>query len=211
MSLLPIFCNLSQKSCLVVGGGNVAYHKIELLLAANANVIALAPNFCHQMHELATVNSQLNLITEYYQQKWLTGCWLVFAATNDPQINKLIAKHADEQQIFCNIADAPEIASFFNPTVIDKSPVLVAVSTSGYSPVYNQILKEKISKAIPPDAQDKLLLASRFREQVKQRFASREEKRQFWQHFFSDPRLNELLAKNNPQEIEDYITGLINI
>lgn len=210
MSLLPIFCNLSQKYCLVVGGGNVAYHKTELLLAANANVIALAPNFCTQMHELAMANSQLRLITEYYQQKWLTDCWLVFAATNDPQINKLIAQHADEQQTFCNIADAPEIASFFNPTVIDKSPILIALSTSGHSPVYNQILKEKISKAIPTDAQVKVLLASQFREQVKQRFASREEKRQFWQLFFSDPKLNALLAKNNQNEIENYITTLIN-
>ncbi|MEZ3500952.1 siroheme synthase CysG [Pantoea sp. KPR_PJ] len=196
MDYFPLFCRLQGKRCLLVGGGDVAERKARLLIAAGADLYAGAQHFSPAFHQWAA-NGELTLIDGAFEAGWLEACWLVVAATNDDAVNQQVAAAAEARRIFCNLVDAPEQASAIMPSLIDRSPLMVAVSSGGRAPVLARLLREKIEAMLPQHLGQLASLAGTLRTRVKQRFASLAQRRYFWERFFTSDRLAQTLANGD--------------
>lgn len=148
MDHLPIFCQLRNRDCLLIGGGDVAERKARLLLDAGARLTVNALAFAPQFQAWADAGA-LTLAEGEFDESLLDNSWLVIAATNDDAVNSRVSAAAEKRRIFCNVVDAPQQASFIMPSIIDRSPLMVAVSSGGTSPVLARLLREKLEAILP--------------------------------------------------------------
>lgn len=181
MEFFPLFLNVKEKACLVVGGGEVAARKVTLLRNAGADVIVVAPKLCPQLSKLVADN-QITHKSRSYLPTDLDGIRLVIAATNDATVNQQISEQAELRNIPVNVVDQPQLCSFIVPSIIDRSPVVAAVSTGGASPVLARIIRTRLETLIPASYGRLAELANRFRARVKQEFKGSSERRRFWEH-----------------------------
>lgn len=196
MDHLPIFCQLRNRTCLLVGGGDVAERKARLLLEAGARLIVNALDFCPQFDAWAQ-SGELTLAPGAFDETLLDDCWLVIAATDDDAVNQQVSDAADARRIFCNVVDAPKQASFIMPSIIDRSPLMVAISSGGTSPVLARLLREKLESLLPLHLGRVAQYAGTLRQRVKATFASMGERRRFWEKFFVNDRLAQSLANQD--------------
>ncbi|EOC0432482.1 uroporphyrinogen-III C-methyltransferase [Cronobacter dublinensis] len=209
MDHLPIFCQLRNRACLLVGGGDVAERKARLLLEAGAtltvNALAFAPQF-----EAWAEQGMLTLAPGAFDARLLDECWLVIAATDDDEVNNAVSDAAEARRIFCNVVDAPKQASFIMPSIIDRSPLMVAVSSGGTSPVLARLLREKLEALLPQHLGKVAGYAGQLRRRVKQTFSSMSERRRFWEKFFVNDRLAQSLANDDEQAVTRITDTLLN-
>ena len=196
MDHLPIFCQLRQRDCLLVGGGDVAERKARLLLDAGANVTVNALDFTPQFQVWAD-SQMLTLVQGEFIPSLLDTCWLAIAATDNETVNQQVSDAAEARRIFCNVVDAPRQASFIMPSIIDRSPLMVAVSSGGTSPVLARLLREKLESVLPLHLGQLARYAGHLRARVKQQFASVGERRRFWEKLFVNDRLAQSLANDD--------------
>ncbi|ELY5804348.1 uroporphyrinogen-III C-methyltransferase [Cronobacter sakazakii] len=200
MDHLPIFCQLRHRACLLVGGGDVAERKARLLLEAGAaltvNALAFAPQF-----EAWAKQGMLRLVQGEFNASLLDDCWLAIAATDDDAVNNQVSEAAEARRIFCNVVDAPKQASFIMPSIIDRSPLMVAISSGGTSPVLARLLREKLEALLPQHLGKVAGYAGQLRRRVKQTFASMSKRRRFWEKFFVNDRLAQSLANDDEQAV----------
>ena len=149
MDHLPIFCQLRQRDCLLVGGGDVAERKARLLLDAGANVTVNALDFTPQFQVWAD-SQMLTLVQGEFIPSLLDNCWLAIAATDDETVNQQVSEAAEARRIFCNVVDAPRQASFIMPSIIDRSPLMVAISSGGAAPMLARRLREQLETSLGP-------------------------------------------------------------
>ena len=163
MDFFPIFLNIKQKRCLVAGGGGVAERKTASLLKSGADVILVSPELSHNLTTWKDMG-QLTHLPREFQPEDLTGAYLVIAATDDSEVNRQIAALAGAEDIPVNVVDQPELCSFIVPSVIDRSPVVAAISTSGSSPVLARLIRSRMESMIPAGYGRLADLCSRFRQ-----------------------------------------------
>ncbi len=171
MDHLPIFCQLRDRDCLIVGGGDVAERKARLLLDAGARLTVNALAFIPQFTAWADAG-MLTLVEGPFDESLLDTCWLAIAATDDDALNQRVSEAAEARRIFCNVVDAPKAASFIMPSIIDRSPLMVAVSSGGTSPVLARLLREKLESLLPLHLGQVAKYAGQLRGRVKQQFAT---------------------------------------
>jgi uroporphyrin-III C-methyltransferase/precorrin-2 dehydrogenase/sirohydrochlorin ferrochelatase len=186
MDFLPVFLNLRNKQCLVVGGGEVAARKVDMVRKAGANITVVAPDLCSTLEQLAT-RGDITYRKEKFKPEDVNNAVLVVAATNDPAVNKQVSDTAQAQRIPVNVVDSPELCSFIMPSIIDRSPILVAVTSGGDSPVLARLLRARLETLIPAAYGRLAGLAGSFRDQVKKRFAVPEMRRIFWEKVLQGP------------------------
>ncbi|WP_290435937.1 siroheme synthase CysG [Aeromonas caviae] len=196
MDYLPIFCRLDNKPVLLVGGGEVAERKARLLLDAGAQLTVVAPELDPELAELAASGSIEWLAGEFAPQQ-LTGKWLVVAATDRREVNALVYQSANQARIFANVVDDPKRSSFIMPSLIDRSPLMVAISSGGKAPVLARLLREKLEALLPQHLGAVATFAGSLRERVKARFASMGERRRFWERLLGADRLGQALARGD--------------
>jgi uroporphyrin-III C-methyltransferase / precorrin-2 dehydrogenase / sirohydrochlorin ferrochelatase len=148
MKFFPVFFNLKDRSVLVVGAGEVALRKIELLQRAGANVTVVAPQSHVEVSALAAAKS-INFHLREFLPEDLTGANLVIVATSHRAINRWIANLCESKAIPVNVVDDLEASRFIVPAIIDRDPVLVAVSTAGASPVLARRVRERLEALLP--------------------------------------------------------------
>ncbi|HEB95909.1 MAG TPA: uroporphyrinogen-III C-methyltransferase [Sedimenticola thiotaurini] len=180
MDHLPVFLDVSDRTCLVIGGGEVAARKVSLLLKCGARVQVVAPELCDSLQRLARDGGIAHL-PRGFRDGDLDDAHLVIAATDDAAVNRRVSELAGARRIPVNVVDQPALCSFIVPSIIDRSPVVAAVSTGGASPVLARLIRSRLETLIPAAYGRLAELASRFRERVKQRFASPAERRRFWE------------------------------
>jgi len=206
---LPIFCQLRGRDCLLVGGGDVAERKARLLMEAGArltvNALAFSPQFTVWANE-----GMLTLAAGEFNDALLDTSWLVIAATDDNDVNQRVSDAAEARRIFCNVVDAPKEASFIMPSIIDRSPLMVAVSSGGTSPVLARLLREKLEAVLPQHLGQLADYAGKLRERVKTHFDNVGERRRFWEKFFVNDRLAQSLANDDTQAVSDVTEQLLN-
>lgn len=200
MDYLPIFFDLKGRKVLVVGAGDVAARKASLLLRAQGRVTIVAPEFSDAMR-LLNKNDAINFIEASYDDSQLADCALVIAATNDMAVNRQVFDDASRRGIPVNVADAPELCTFVLPSIIDRSPVIIAVSTGGASPTLGRLLRARLETMIPASYGRLARLARRFREPVKQRFKTMAQRRRFWEQIIQG-QVAELVYTNKDQQAE---------
>lgn len=209
MDHLPIFCQLRGRACLLVGGGDVAERKARLLLEAGALVTVNALEFTPQFQAWAQ-QGMLTLEQGPFSPSLLDVSWLAIAATDDDAVNQQVSDAAESRRIFCNVVDAPKQASFIMPSIIDRSPLMVAVSSGGTSPVLARLLREKLEAILPLHLGKIAGYAGTLRGRVKAKFATMGERRRFWEKFFTNDRLAQYLANEDHQAIDKETESLFN-
>lgn len=208
MDHLPIFCQLHNRDCLLVGGGDVAERKARLLLEAGARLTVNALAFAPQFRVWADAGV-LILAEGEFDESLLDKSWLVIAATDNDAVNSRISEAAERRRIFCNVVDAPKQASFIMPSIIDRSPLMVAVSSGGTSPVLARLLREKLESLLPQHLGQVAGYAGKLRTRVKQTFATIGERRRFWEKFFVNDRLAQSLANQDSLAVEQTTEQLL--
>ncbi|WP_447832418.1 siroheme synthase CysG [Aeromonas salmonicida] len=196
MDYLPIFCRLDNKPVLLVGGGEVAERKARLLLDAGARLTVVSPALDPELAALAT-SGTIDWLAAEFEPAHLTGKWLVVAATDRREVNALVYQSANQAGIFANVVDDPKRSSFIMPSIIDRSPLMVAISSGGKAPVLARLLREKLEALLPQHLGAVAAFAGGLRARVKARFASMGERRQFWERLLGADRLGQALARGD--------------
>ncbi|RJQ48232.1 MAG: uroporphyrinogen-III C-methyltransferase [Gammaproteobacteria bacterium] len=180
MDFLPVFLNIRGKPCLIAGGGEVAVRKARLLLRAGARVSVAAPALGSSLQELAAQGKITHHAREVSAHD-LNECALVIAATDDHAVNQRVSELAAQKNIPVNVVDNPALCSFIMPSIVDRSPVLIAVSSGGAAPALTRLLRARLETLIPAAYGRLAALAAEFRGKVKQRFEKPEQRRRFWE------------------------------
>ncbi len=200
MDLLPVFMNIRGRRALVVGGGEVAARKAGLLLEAGAAVTVVAPDLCSTLSRQAG-EGRIDYRPGRFAPADLDGAVLAIAATDDEAVNREVSELAQANAVPVNVVDNPELCSFVMPSIIDRSPVQIAVSTGGASPVLARLLRAKLESAIPIAYGRLAALLDRFRDKVKARFSDVNARRDFWEHVIQG-RIAELVFAGKDADAE---------
>jgi len=178
MKFLPVFYDISNKPCLVVGGGAIAARKAELLRRAGGRVRVIAPQIGPRVREKG---GAVETVERAFEDDDLDGMICVIAATDDADLNARISMLAKARNIPVNVVDNPALCSFIMPSMIDRSPVQIAVSTGGVSPVLARLLRARLESTIPGAYGELAKLAEEQRDAVKQALPNVDSRRRFWE------------------------------
>ena len=178
MDFLPIFLDIKQKPSLVIGGGEVAARKVSLLLKAQSKVTVVSPELSRELLEWHE-DGKITHIAREFEDSDIDQPVLVIAATDNSTVNKKVSELAKAQNIPVNVVDAPGLCSFITPSIIDRSPVQIAISTGGASPVLARMIRTKLEGCIPAAYGRLGALVSDFREKVKAKFPSVDQRKTY--------------------------------
>lgn len=207
MDYLPIFLKVEQQLCLVVGGGKVAARKVALLIRAGARITTVSPELCDELRLLLDQGAITSVAREF-QDGDLDDCVLVIAATDNKAVNRRVSELAKARRIPVNVVDSPKLCSFIMPSIIDRSPVQIAVSTGGASPVLARLLRSRLESFIPAAYGRLAELVNDYRQRVKQRFSNPDQRRYFWENILQG-RVAELLFAGHEEKARSALQDAI--
>ena len=193
MNFLPIFMNVQGQNCLVIGGGKIASRKVFMLIRAGASVCVVSPELCQDL-TIRKNEGEISHIERIFEEGDLDGCKIVIAATDDNVVNSKVSELAKAKGIPVNVVDAPDLCSFIVPSIIDRNPVQIAISTGGASPVLARLLRSRLETFIPSSYGRLATLLESFREKVKAKFSNTDEIRTFWEGIVEGPVAENLIA-----------------
>jgi uroporphyrin-III C-methyltransferase/precorrin-2 dehydrogenase/sirohydrochlorin ferrochelatase len=186
VKLYPLFADLSRRAVLVVGGGVVAERKVAALLAAGAQVTVNAPQLTPPLRRLVEQGAIAHR-PEPFRENWLDRVWLVVAATSDRATNALVAELAGLRRLFVNVVDDAELSSFHVPSVIDRAPLTIAISSGGQAPMFARLLRERLETLLDESLGALATLAARMRPRIRLRFPAAAARRGFYERLFAGP------------------------
>ncbi|XOV80674.1 MAG: siroheme synthase CysG [Aestuariibacter sp.] len=207
MRYFPLFLDTQDKTVLVVGAGEVASRKTELLLKTAARIQVVAPEVSSTIQRYAD-NQQLSLYVREFQETDLDGCAWVFVATNDEDLNSHIHALAQQKNIPVNVVDNPPLCDFITPSIINREPVTIAMASGGVAPVLLRYLRERLESWIPQRISLLGQFAERFRENVKKALPTVTQRRYFWEDFFNGPLAEKLLQGSAESIDKDFLKNL---
>ncbi|MGB4248974.1 MAG: siroheme synthase CysG [Pseudohongiellaceae bacterium] len=203
MQFLPIFLNVRAQTCLVVGGGDVAYRKAVLLDRAGARLRVVAPEICVELESLVIAGAG-ELRVRGFEELDMDGVFLAVGATDDEEVNAAVSVAAKSRGLPVNVVDKPSLCSFIVPAIVDRSPVVIAISSGGASPVLTRKLKEKLETMVPAAYGRLALLLGGYRSRVKSVITDFKRRTRFWEALLSGP-LSEMVLAGKEDEARRYI------
>jgi uroporphyrin-III C-methyltransferase/precorrin-2 dehydrogenase/sirohydrochlorin ferrochelatase len=193
MQYLPVCLKLRDAPVVLVGGGTVATRKARLLLRAGASLTVVSPDIEPELERLLSEHGGTWQQARYAETD-LHGRKLVVAATPDPMVNRKVHEDATALALPVNVVDSPELCTVIFPSIIDRDPLLIAVSSSGQSPVLARLLRRRI-EALVPGAYGRLArFAGRLRKPVKAAIPEEGPRRLFWEHVMDGSVAEQVLA-----------------
>ena len=193
MQALPIFMNINQRLCVVIGAGEVAARKVTMLLRAQASVTVYAPEICPTLADLVEAG-RIRYQQARFADQQLSGACLVIAATNDLQVNTAVSLTAQANNIPVNVVDAPALCTFTMASIVERSPIVIAISSEGNAPVLARYLRSKIETMLPAGYGRIAAIAGEFRDKVKSKYATSQARRIFWEGVLQGPIVERILA-----------------
>ncbi|MGF1733408.1 siroheme synthase CysG [Photobacterium kasasachensis] len=206
MDYLPIFADIRRRPCLVVGGGDVAWRKTRMLLKAGADVRVIARELNGDFQQ-ALQAGEIAHQAEEFAPSDLDGIFLAIAATDRKAVNALVYQSANQRQVMVNVVDDTQRCSFIVPSIVDRSPIIVAISSSGKAPVLARLVREKLESLLPRHLGRMAEIAGRFRNRLAQTVSSVSQRRNFWEQAFNG-RFSELVASGQEKQAEQELVYL---
>lgn len=200
MEYLPLFFQLRGRRVLLVGGGSVAVRKARLLVRAGAEVTCVAPAVESDLEALLATTGG-GWLEARYAEHHLAGVSLVVAATPDGEVNRQVAADAVSREVPINVVDCPELCTFIFPAIVDRSPLVIGISSSATSPVLARLVRSRIEAMIPAAYGRLAAFTGRFRDAVKAATSSEGARRRFWEGMVGG-RAGELVLAGREAEAE---------
>lgn len=200
MDRLPVFFDVKGKSVLVVGGGMAAARRAETALRAGGRVSVAAFELGPEFHEIGR-HARLTHLARAPAPEDFEGCVLVFAASGDAETDRRTKELANGAGVPVNLADQPDHCDFIMPSIVDRSPIVIAISTAGAAPILGRMIKARIETMIPAAAGRLAHFVGRFRPRVRRRLAGEAGGRRFWEKFLDGP-IAELVLAGREAEAE---------
>lgn len=207
MDYFPLFLRIAGQPVVVIGGGEVAARKTLLLARAGAAITLVSPDLCPSLQERLE-RGEVRHIAEEFRPEHLEGARLVIAATDVESVNAWVARSAEARNIWVNVVDDREKSRFIMPAIVDRSPVIVAIGSSGDAPVLTRRLREKFEALLPAGLGKLAKLSGELRSAVKERVVNPDERRRFWERFFDGDIASDVLA-GREQAARDSISQAI--
>ncbi|XZG71672.1 siroheme synthase CysG [Chitinibacteraceae bacterium HSL-7] len=198
MDYFPIFVDLKQQRCTVAGGGEVALRKVRLLISAGAAVTVIAPELVDELALLAQ-SGALTHLPRHWQTGDATASRLVIAATDAEAVNRAIYAECEAANVLVNAVDDSAHCRFIVPAMVDRSPLLVAISSGGNAPVLARLLRARLEAWLPAGYGTLAKLAGELRDRVKARFSDERARRRFWEAALEGPAAEAAVAGNEPE------------
>src|SRR5471032_449819 len=190
MQNFPLFLSLRDRRVLVVGGGEAAARKTELLLQAGARVTLIAETVTGEIAQLIA-DGRVAWAGHGFEAEDLDGITLVIVATDDVLLQARISHAAQKRCVPVNVVDRPKLSSFIMPAIVDRGPITVAISTAGTAPALARKIRAEIERALPATIGRLARFAEIFLEQVRRTLKDPRARRRFWDHVFAG-RIGEL-------------------
>jgi uroporphyrin-III C-methyltransferase / precorrin-2 dehydrogenase / sirohydrochlorin ferrochelatase len=205
MKSFPIFINLIHRPVIVIGGGDVALRKIEMLLRAGAKITVIASTLCKELKHYQKLK-KIQVKIKSFEKNDLTNPVLVVAATNNKKVNLLVSKTAQALNIPVNVVDEPSLCSFTMGSIIDRSPLVIAISSEGNAPVLAKFVREKIEALIPHSFSKLASVMGLMRESVKNRYKTTQSRRIFWENLIDLPLVRQFLNQTKRLSVQQLMT-----
>ena len=202
----PVFLNLTGRRCVIIGGGQVAAGKVSKLLESGAKIIVISPDATQGIRDYAD-SGQIEYSLRKYQEGDLNGAFLVVAATNDRVVNQEIFEEAEKSGILLNAVDDMPRCSFIAPSIVEKGPITVAISTGGASPALARKLREKLEVSPALDWADATNMLSHARQIIKDKQIALDPQR--WQCCMTDELLTLIQAGHEDEALEILMNRLL--
>ena len=211
MKYFPFFFNLNKKNVLLIGGGDVAERKVDLLVNVNANITIVSPDFTDYIKDLSVKNN-ITLINKKYSDNVLDPkkFQFVIVATDDEKLNETIAHDTNKKNIFVNVVDKPKLCDFIFPSLLERGPITVAVSTGGSSPVLARMLRTKLETMIPGAYGRLAKIVSDNRISVREKMRNSKSNRIFWEQMLNG-KFAELVLSGQEEQAVQFLKSEIKI
>lgn len=202
MDYLPLFVATRGRPCVVVGGGAVAHRKIRMLLRAGACVTVIATEPGTAVERLAA-EGQVELERRAFSDADVGEAVLVVAATGDDRTNERVGAAARAARVLVNVVDRPAACSAIMPSIVDRSPVVIAIGTGGRAPVLARLLRAKLESMIPTAYGRLASLLGDLRGRVRERIPAFDTRRRFWEDVLEGPAAELLFAGREPEALAE--------
>jgi precorrin-2 dehydrogenase/sirohydrochlorin ferrochelatase len=203
----PVYIQLREQPCVVIGGGKIAEGKVEGLLAVQAKVTVISPNLTLRLHDLAK-EQQITYIARTYQPGDLTGAFMVICATDQADINHQVWQEASANQQLVNVVDDTPRCNFIAPSILRKGDLTIAISTSGKAPALAVRLKERLQRELGPEYERFLELAGKLREPLAQHIPDFETRKALWYELV-DSEILDILARGDESSAREIISRVV--
>lgn len=197
MKRFPLFVNLDKLPVLVVGGGEIAERKINLIIKANAKVEVLARKFSPNVENLINKNKLKKIKSNLDISTLDSNYSLIIAATDNKQINKKLFNFANKNNILINVVDQPDLCTCTFGSIVERGDLVVAISTGGNAPVFARNLREKFETLLPQSTKQLIDFSASIREKVMNSFSQFNKRRIFWELFFDAFAVKKNITKSN--------------
>ena len=187
MSYLPLFIETTGKKCLIVGGGKVASRKLIPILKPKMKVTLISPEVIEEIELNFQKNKNLKIIKRKFEPEDIEDQFLIIAATNEKTTNQKIAKLSKDNNILVNMAEDSLSGNTLIPSVVDRDPIKIAVSSGAASPILTRLVKTKLETVIPYSFSKLADIMMEYRDVVKKNFLKISDRRKFWEVFLDGP------------------------
>ncbi len=203
MDQLPIFFNVRDRWVAVIGGGIAASRKAEMAMRAGARVKVFAEQLCEEFHAIKA-NERFSRVPREPLAQDLEGCVLLYSASEDVEQNRKAHTLARAVRVPCNVVDMPDLCDFTMPSIVDRSPVMIAVSTAGTSPILGRMIKARLEMMLPAAYGQVAAFVGRYRKKVGRALKDFQERRRFWEHILDGPVVDLVLAGHKAEAIVEF-------
>ncbi|HEY9529413.1 MAG TPA: bifunctional precorrin-2 dehydrogenase/sirohydrochlorin ferrochelatase [Anaerolineales bacterium] len=203
----PVYIELRDQPCVVIGGGKIAEGKVEGLLAAQANVTVISPNLTAHLRELVE-EKKITYLARAYQPGDLTGAFMVICATDQAEINHQVWQEASANRQLVNVVDDTPRCNFIAPSILRKGDLTIAISTSGKAPALAVRLKERLQRELGPEYERFLELAGDLREPLARHIPDFETRKALWYELV-DSEILDVLARGDESAARAIISRVV--
>ena len=200
MRYFPLFLDLRGRPVLVVGGGAVAERKVRLLVASGARVTVVAPVLCSGLAQQAARGEIAHRIGEFAESDLAAQRWVI-AATDQAAVNRAVAAAAEARGLFVNVVDDAELSSAIMPAIVDRSPLMIAISSGGAAPMLARRVREQLETLLDQSWGRVAQLLGAWRARIRARFGDTRQRRAFYRELLDGPVV-ELVRRGRETDAE---------